>query len=147
MATTRAQVETILIRRAGKWLIAAGLDGTTISGSNVDLNDPLGFAIRACGGTVASIASVADADLATVPDSDLDKLLDIAELRTLESILGNYRLVDAKAGPVEAKASQLADRLERAIARLRSQLAIRYGIEGSSLSAGVIMLSIAETNL
>jgi hypothetical protein len=144
LSLTRAQFEEIMVQRVGGWLTNAGLP-VTIVGSNAAMNDPLGYAIRVAGGTVTSYALVADADVATVGETNLDKLLDVAELRTLENVLSNFTLVDAKAGPVEAKSSQFADRLERVIARLRSQLAVRYGIESSAtMTTGVISLNFTE---
>ena len=144
MSITRAQGESILVQRIGAWLANASLP-VTIVGSNAALNDPLGYGIRIAGGSVSSYALVADADLLTVADADLDMLLDVAELRALENILSNFALVDAKAGPVEAKSSQFADRLERVIARKRSQLATRYGIEGAAtMTTGVISLNFHE---
>lgn len=144
MSLTRAQAEAILVQRIGGWLTNASLP-VTIVGSNAALNDPLGYGIRIAGGTVTSYALVADADLLTVADADLDMLLDVAELRALESVLSNFALVDAKAGPVEAKSSQFADRLMKVIDRLRAQLAIRYGIESAlQLQAGMISLNFTE---
>ena len=144
MSLTRAQVETILVQRIGGWLTNAGLAVTT-AGSNASLNDPIGYGIRIAGGSVSSYALVADADVVTVADADLDMLLDVAELRALENVLSNFALVDAKAGPVEAKSSQFADRLMKVIDRLRAQLAIRYGIESALLlQAGVISLNFHE---
>ncbi len=125
--TTRANIEQELVGRASAWLAAAGM-AVTYAGANASLNSPIGWAIRQSDGTVAAPALVTDADVATVASADLDQLLDLAELRTLENVLANYALVDAKAGPVEAKASQLADRLERRIAQLRSWIAQAYGI-------------------
>ena len=144
MSPTRANVESILVQRIGGWLANANLP-ITVVGSNAALNDPIAYGVRIAGGTVTSYALVADADVATVADADLDMLLDVAELRALENVLSNFTLVDAKAGPVEAKSSQFADRLERVIARKRSQLAIRYGIESSAtMTTGVISLNFTE---
>jgi hypothetical protein len=136
-----------MVQRIGGWLTNAGLDGTTNDGTNGAMNDPLGYAIRIAGGTVADYASVVSGDLATVPAANLDMLLDLAELRALENVLSNFALVDVKAGPVEAKQSQFADRLERVIARLRSQIAVRYGIDYSpTMQTGVISLNFTELN-
>ncbi len=146
MTTTRANVELILVQRTSGWLANAGLAITT-AGANASLNDAIGYGIRIAGGTVASYALVTDADVATVADADLDKMLDVAELRALETVLSNFVLVDAKAGPVEAKSSQFADRLMKVIDRLRMQLAFRYGIEGApTLTTGVITLNFPELN-
>lgn len=129
MPLTRAQVETILIRRTGRLLDAAELDGATVDGTNTDLNDPIGWAVRQCGGTVTAITAVTDADLITVSDSD--KLLDFAELRALESAFQNYDAVDITAGPRTEKLGQLGMRLESAIARKRAEIEARYGTTGA----------------
>ena len=147
MTTTRANLELILISRAGAWMTNAGLDGTTVNGTNAALNDALGYAIRAAGGTVAAPAIVTSTDVLTVADSDLDKLLDLAELRALENTLSNFALVDAKAGPVEAKSSQFADRLERRIDQIRARLAVLYGIGAASAFSVALRRSDAYTAL
>ena len=144
MALTRAQTESILIRRTGRLLTAASLDGTTVSGANGDLNDPLASALRQCGLSVANIASVADSDLASLADSDIDKLLDLAELRTLESCLGNLDLVDVSAGPISEKQGQLGTRLEAAIERKRAQITRTYGIGLGTLTSGLIDLGFQQ---
>ena len=142
--TTRADVEQELVSRASAWLTSASM-AVTYAGANADLNAPIGYAIRIAGGTVAAPSLVTSTDVATVANADLDLLLDVAELRTLENILAHYALVDAKAGPVEAKSSQLADRLERRIAQIRTWLAVAYGIGGTTrLTSGVLTLDMIE---
>lgn len=123
---TRADVETDLVSRIGAWMVAAGLDGATVDGSNLSLNSAIGWAIRQAGGTVTSPSAVADADVQTVTDYDL--LTGLAELRALESVLGNYTAVDKKAGPVELKSSQLGDLIVRRIAQLTQWLRDTYSI-------------------
>ena len=132
MSLTRASAETILIRRVGRWFTAAGLDGTTISGSNLDLADPIAWAIRQSSGTVANAAVPTDADLLTV--SDDDRLLDLAELRALENAYQGFTGVDKKAGPVEIKSSQLRDGLWLALQAKRTAISILYGIGGSTIT-------------
>lgn len=142
MSYSRANLETILIARVGAWLTAAALDGATVDGTNASLNDPIGWAIRTSGGTVAAPALVTDADVATVASADLDQLIDLAELRTLESVLSNFTGVDKKAGPVELKSSQMADRLERRIVALRAAIGLTYGIGGY----GAFSVSLTRTD-
>jgi hypothetical protein len=137
MAVTRAQVEAILISRVGGWLVLSDLDGTTVDGTNAALNDAIGFAIRLLGGTTANPALITDADLATVDDADLDKLLDIAEYRALYSAQGAL-FIDAKAGPVEAKRSAHGARLAALVSAKGLQLAVLYGI-GAIGALGVSM--------
>jgi hypothetical protein len=145
MAITRANVEAILVRRVGKKLTAAGLDGTTVTGANADLNDPIGWALRQAGYAVASIVAVADADLANVAIDDTDKILDLAELRTLESVHENLNLVDFRLGPRAESLSQLAEQVEKEIARKRSCVQREYGMGLGSISGGAISLEFQET--
>ena len=65
MALTRANTEAILIRRLGGIFEAVGLDGATADGSNEDLNDPIGWALRQLGKPPDPTA-VSDADVAAV---------------------------------------------------------------------------------
>lgn len=128
---TRADIEQEVVSRAEAWLAAAGL-AVTYAGANADLNAPIGWAIRQAGGAVGAPSLVTSDDVATVTDTDYDKLLDLAELRTLQNVLSNLRSVDKKAGPAEIKSSQLAERVERRIAQLNTWLLSEYGIGGSS---------------
>src|SRR5690242_14586451 len=102
MSLTRANIETILVKRCGPLMTAAGM-ATTVLGSNADLNDPIGYAVRKAGGSVTSFVAVADADIAGVDELGYDQLLDLAELRTLETILGNLDDVDLRVGPRDEK--------------------------------------------
>jgi hypothetical protein len=140
MAITRANVESILIRRLGALLTEAGLDGTTVDGSNVDLNDPIGWAVRQADGSVDDPATVDDEDVQTVATADLDKLLDLAEYRALESISGNLNLVDIESGPFRQSFNQLRVGLEQRIARKRKQLERDYDFGDSGFAASVIEL-------
>ncbi len=140
---TRAQIETVLVRRTGAWLSQSGLDSTTVDGTNTDLADAIAAAILQCDSTVADITNPTSAEIQAV--DSLTKFLDVAELRLLENILENLSKVDSKAGAVEAKLDQLAQRIERAIARKREQLAARYGLEtAATLETGVINLGFQQ---
>lgn len=144
MVMTRANVEVLLIRRCGALMTAAGLDGTTVDGTNVDLNDPIGVAIVAVSGTVASRVLVTATDVATVAAADYDEFLDVVEYRVLESVLGNLGKVDITVGPRQENLSQLATRLEKTIERKRKDLHDKYGYAVGTLEAGYITLDFAE---
>lgn len=144
--TTRADIELELVSRVGGWLTFVGLDGTTVNGTNASLNGPIRYGIVTSDGTVINPSLVIDADVATVASADLDQLYDLAELRSLENALSQFTGVDKKAGPVEIKSSQFADRLAKRITDLRSSIAITYGIGGATmLSGGALTLNFAET--
>lgn len=128
MSITRADIELELISRVGGWLTNVGLDGATVNGTNTSLNSPIRYGIQGSGGSVVSPSLVTDADVQTVAANKLDQLYDIAELRTLDTVWSHFTLVDAKAGPVEAKSSQFAGYLKDRIAALRASIAALYGI-------------------
>lgn len=128
MTLTRANLETILVKRASAYMSAAGM-AITYVGTNADLNDPIGYALRYAGYTVADPAGVADADIAAIGDEDLDAVLDIAEFRLLKNISGNLALVDITTGPISEKLSQLSAALEKRIDKLSAEIALSYGAE------------------
>ncbi|HMN11834.1 MAG TPA: LytR C-terminal domain-containing protein [Bellilinea sp.] len=146
MAITRAQVDLILIRRCGAMLAAADLDGTTVDGSNYDLADPVASALRNLGFAVSDPTTVTDSDLGAVDSDTLPALLDLAELRTLETVLGNLDEVDIRLGQRDEKFSQLADRLEKRITRLSEKVAREHGLGGGSMQAGAIGLGYQESD-
>lgn len=143
MTITRANVETILVKRVGPLLTKAGM-ATTIVGSNADLNDPMGYALRQAGYSVASILSVSDSDLASVSDSGVDEVIDFAEYMTLENILGNLDDVNTTLGPRKEELFQLTGQVERKLARLEKKLNQLYGWNASTLETGVIIQEFAE---
>lgn len=143
MALTRAQFETILIDRVGGWLTEAGKDGTSHEGANPDLNDPIGYAVRRLGGTVADPTNVADADLSGLASTDYDAGFDIAEWRALENLARGLRKVDTRVGPLSQSFSQLRRDVLQAASEKRMQIENDYGLLGATLQAGVLTLDIA----
>jgi hypothetical protein len=120
------------------------MDGMTTDGSNLSLNDPIGFAVRKLGLTVVDLANFADGDLAAVSATDYDQLLDLAEYRTLESILGNLDDVNISVGSRSESLGQLSDQVEKKMERLAGRIQREYGLGVGSLSAGVIGLGFQE---
>jgi hypothetical protein len=144
MTITRANVESIIVQRCGSLMSFAGM-AVTVAGANASLNDPIGYALRQSGYTVANIASVADADLSSLDDDDIDMLLDYAEFRTLENISGNLDDVDISNGPESEKYSQIAANLEKRMARVQERIDSSYGA-GVVAEVGTISYDFAEHN-
>lgn len=119
MSITIADLESELLIFVGPYLRRVGLDGTTADGTNLALRGPIRRAAVSLGATVADRLTVEDADLAGL---DLESLLDLSELRTLEICWGNWPQVDEQAGDERQDLSQLADRLERRIKTLTVKL-------------------------
>lgn len=145
MPLTRIDAETILIRRCGAKMVAAGMDGVTIVGTNVDVIDPLVSALLAMGYSPASIAAVTNTDLAAV--DDINQILDRAELRLLQNIAGNLVMVDITVGPRRESLSQLSEWVEKQITRIEARNAKAYGDSLGTLSGGSISLDFQEPSL
>lgn len=141
---TRAQVEVMLVDRCGALLTFVSKDGTTVDGTNASLNDAIGSAIRKLEGTVTDPTSVTDADVQSLDASDLDALVDLAELRLYYSIRGNLTVVDTTAGPFTDRYSDIGDYLDAQIDALEDKVEQEYGIGGPEMRVGVITREIAS---
>lgn len=144
MTITRANVESVLVQRCGKLLAAADLDGTTVNGANASLNDPIGWALRKMDYAVASLTAVADADLTSIPDEEINQLLDLAELRALQNIEGNLDDVDISANGRSESLGQLVRQVQTRLDRVKATIESEYGLGLGTLSAGVVMLDFME---
>ena len=144
MAITRTQLESELVSRRKAMMEAVGMLSTETG--YPDLNSPIAYAIRQCGGTVSDLSSVSNSDLATVDSADYDKLMDIAELRLLRNIKGRWAKVDISSGPFSQSFNQLASQLDTDIAAMKAQLEEEHGFGGSSLEVGVIDLNFQQTD-
>ena len=138
-ALTRAILGTILKSRIGTLMEAVSFAVTT-AGANADLDDPLAWATRRVGGTTASFSTTTDAEIAAVSSDEYEDLVDLAEYRTLQNILGNLDNVDITAGPRSEKLSQLAD-------QVRGMIDSRQDFADSfvrPVTAGYISMGFAE---
>lgn len=146
MAVTRANIEAIIIKRIGKWLTAAGLDGTTNNGTNSDLNDPIARGVRTLGYSVADVLNVSSSDIAAIEEADYDELFDVAELRALQSCLTNYDKVNLSLGPRSESFDQLRNAMVQAIKLKREQIAADYphDEDARALVGGVLTLDFQQ---
>jgi hypothetical protein len=145
MSLTRAAVETILIARCGTLLTAAGLAYALPSPIDA-LNDPIGYALRQLGHSVANVTAVTDTDVSAIADTEYDALFDLSEARLLQNILGNFDGVDTTVGPRREVLSQLRDGIEMRLDKLQARIERDYGIGGGSLQAGTIELDFVDHN-
>lgn len=147
MALTRANIEGILIERAGSLMTLVSLDGTTIDGTNTSLNDPIGYGIRQSGGSTSNFASVSDADVLTVDTTNQDQLIDIAEFRTLQNILGNYNRPNTKVGPRDEEWGDLSKVISDRLDKKQKLLEELYGFGSRALEGGIIAYDFAEHDI
>ncbi len=126
MAITRAEVEFLLEKRLGRYLSRAQM-AVTAGQENPHLVDPLGWALRQLGYSPASLVTITNSDLAAVAAAHVDALLDLAELRTVESMLTNLSDVNVTAGPVSTDWSNLRTDLLKLAPAKRSNVAAMWG--------------------
>lgn len=126
MTVTRTQVEYIITKRLGGYLARAEMTGET-GEDNEYLADPIGWAMRLLGYSPASIITVTDDDLADVASGHTDALLDLAELRTIESMITNLDDVNITAGPVRSEWTALRTDLMKQLIAKRSAVSAMWG--------------------
>jgi hypothetical protein len=136
MPVTVAAIEAELLILVGPYLDRVGLDGSTSDGTNVALRGAIRRAVGRLAIETDDPIDVADADLAFLTRGTYETLLDLAELRVLETCWGNWPEYDQSAGSESQSLSQLADRLERRIKDLTARLGPLAAPAGSSLLPG-----------
>lgn len=127
MGLTVAQIEGVLLKRCGPAMGVVGMDATTNTGANADLADAIGYGVTMLGLAAASPLAVADGDVASLAGPRLAKLLDLAERRTLETVLNGYTFVDRQVDRDAQKKDQFRQGLRARIDALTARLSQPYG--------------------
>jgi hypothetical protein len=129
MALNLAAIETVLVRRLEGMLRAAGMAVTTAGSTskNIDLADPVMEGILATGGTVADHITPTDADLLTIPAGLERAAIDVAEIRAMENVLGNFDKVTFQMGKRSVQYNDIPKRIREAIATKTATVIARYG--------------------
>lgn len=147
---TLASIEAALIqgRRLGRWLDVVGLDAVTQDGTNADLVDPIRHAVAFSGVTLATASTVVSADVSGLGSGDYDKVLDVAELRVLETVrkilpFGFDPSRFTKSGMDLATALKL---LDTEIKRMNQRCVDLYGYNLGVATISSLDLSISATN-
>jgi len=70
-------------------------------------------------------------------------VLDLAELRTLQNISGNWAAVDLRVGERDEKFNQFVTALEERIARKIKQVQADYGFGAPALESGLLSFDFA----
>ena len=124
MATVADVQEIVDNRCAALLALARSIAGDALT---PDINQAISWALRVLGYPAASLLTASEAEVQAVANGHLDALLDLVELRVLESIQTGFTAVTVKAGPVQEDYNHLADRLDRVIAEKRGYVAARHG--------------------
>lgn len=121
-ALTRTDADALLTRRVSGYLTKASITGAA---ATLTLGDGLGWGLRMLGYSPASHVTVTDTDLLSV--TTIDALLDLAELRTLESVSTMFSGTTVKVGPLEDRLSDFAKTLGETVASKRAAAAAMHG--------------------
>ena len=153
MPITRATAEKVLV---GPDLLSGRLGRRAVMAKLYDLDAGVLGAIPAVGAMLADgLASLGihpddptdpiDDDFALVADADRAQLFDMAELRGLDSILGNLDELDEQVGEDRQDWTKFAEHVRQRAKDLRAWCEGRYGVGTASPSLGVIDLGFAES--
>lgn len=126
MIITKAAVNTVIDDRCGAFLVEARR--MTGDATKPSINQCIGWAVRQLGFPTAALTDVSDSDLSAVPDGKADALLDLTELRTLQSIETNLTAVTSETGPVSDEWNDLSKRLAAIIPRKQATIMAQHGI-------------------
>lgn len=122
---TLSEVLEITEDRLGSLLSEAR--SATGDNSKPSVESCIGWAVRMLGYTTASLRFPEEAEVQAVATAHVDALLDLAELRTMESVLTNLNQVDLTTGPVSERLGQLPQRLADLIPKKRQIVALQWG--------------------
>lgn len=145
MVLTRADVEAELVDRHGAALTLVGKDGSTVDGSNADLNGAIREGLLSLGIFPAAFV-VVDSDLAAVSAEDSPQLFDVASLRVLRNVLSSYTEVDSDVDRDRQKLNQVREGLIVQIATLGAEIRSRYGVGLGVASVGLFARDFAEAD-
>lgn len=123
-----ADLKGLVFRRVGEYAALA------------DLDDAMARAARQCGLSPAAATRLVDDDLISFDTADLDKLLDVAELRAWESILGNATEPGLRDVALDESVSTVREAARDKIKALGASVKAIYSVGLSPLRVGTIGL-------
>lgn len=135
MPMTRAQVETLMVRRLGRLMTYWNLDGSTVDGTNVDVGAALARTLMGLSLTPDDVTSPTDLELEDVAATSYPELLDLTHMYLLEACLDHTDEVREREGVNEQEWNGRIAELRRRYDQKRQEVAERYG-EGLGTAGG-----------
>jgi hypothetical protein len=130
---TKADLDAELVARWGGQLANVGRS-VVVDGTNPDTIGAIRDGLASLGLGVASFGAVADADLASVPVADIPQLLDVAEYRLLQNIIGWSTEVTQSIGMGSQNLSDLRKDLIGLLKMKYDNLRSRYGLGAATVT-------------
>jgi hypothetical protein len=121
MALTISSVEAVLAQRLSALVTLSAISTTVI------YDDPIAWALRRLGYTTAAVGNATDGEVGVVTGGAVDALLDLAELRTLETLQQQIQRVTTKAGPVQENWNDLREALKVLVPEKRKAVSAMHG--------------------
>lgn len=132
---TYAQIVSILRSRLGKYMDEAEL-------TNEHYESCIAWGVRQSDGTTADPSQVTEAEVGAI--TDVDKLVDYAELCLIKAIIGGLPYVDVTTGPISEKLSQLTKHMFMLKENKEKQMKAEYGYGLGTLTPGIITSRFEE---
>jgi hypothetical protein len=130
---TKADLDAELVARWGGQLANVGRS-VVVDGTNPDTIGAIRDGLASLGLGVAAFAAVADADLASVPVADIPQLLDVAEYRLLQNIIGWSTEVTQSIGMGSQNLGDLRKDLIGLLKMKYDNLRSRYGLGAATVT-------------
>jgi hypothetical protein len=145
MSLTKADLDAELVDRAGGLLAFVGRS-VDVTGANPATVGPLREGLASLGLGTASFGAIADADLAAVAPANVQQLIDVAEYRLLQNVLGWLTKVDQSIGMGSQSLGQVRRDLLQTLRSLSDTLRAQYGYGLGTLAGGSVDLGFAQTD-
>jgi hypothetical protein len=145
MALTKAALDAELVDRCGGLLAFVGRS-TVPDGTNPATIGPIREGLASLGIGLASFGAVLDSDLLPVASTDIAQLVDVAEYRLLQNILGWLTKVDQTIGMGSQSLGQVRRDLLQTLKSMQESLRVQYGYGLGTPSGGAVDLGFAQTD-
>ncbi len=134
MTGTRAEISDILVGRATGLIVVTGVsaDPAADASPRAYTDDPIAYAVRKSGGSTASLLAATDAEIAAVETGKEDQVLDIAELRFLDNLIGRWTKANQSRGPITQSLGDLGKFYQDRADSLREKVKEVYAVDAST---------------
>ncbi len=124
-----ANLDFAMVNVYGGFMSASGMFTDTAITPNPSLQEPLASAARMIGLAMLNPMVLVDADLVSLAVGDVQKMIDVAKLKTVEACLGTYTQFDTDInGGYSQKVDQLRKAMMSELTRLQAYVLALYGI-------------------
>jgi hypothetical protein len=133
---TRADVEKFMVARIGNILAFVQLNGTTVDGTNPDLNDPIADGLETQQIYPANRLAVADTDLAHLLPANVQWFLRTVELRALQTCSNQFIYYSETFVDNTERIIEVREGVQKRIGCLETEIKDRWGDKAAGFWVG-----------